>query len=85
MVFDYHIAMGKLPEIIVKRPEFFLYIDKNAGITYSRPYFQPIAYDTLILHQHLHTAFIVDGNCVRIEAAECFAEIFPFIEYTLPR
>src|SRR5207245_8596068 len=77
-------AAHKLPYIFVERTEFFPYCQELSSVHDRSVDFETVTYDASVAKQTLDISVLVTGNFRRVEAVECLAIIFTFVQDRLP-
>src|SRR3989442_1365599 len=77
-------AADKSPDVIVEGTEFFPGCQELFRVRDRRFDFETITYDPGIAKETFDILVLVKGNFRRVEAVECLAIIFTFVQYRLP-
>lgn len=80
LVYDRFPAGKIVPEIIRETAVFFLSIQKDLRVTYSRLYFEPVTDNAGVLHETFHVLFGKPGHFFRVETGKSLPVTFAFTQ-----
>lgn len=78
-------AIGKIPNVTIKRAKLLLYFDKAAGIVDDGTYFSFGANHTRCIDDALHILLIKFSDLMSIESRKALSENFSFLHHQSPR